>query len=52
MPQLAPMNWIFLFLLFWMTVFTVSIWLWWMNSKKYSFKSHKTSFKHSKKWPW
>nr|YP_010852299.1 ATP synthase F0 subunit 8 [Desmaulus extinctorium]WGH72831.1 ATP synthase F0 subunit 8 [Desmaulus extinctorium] len=32
MPQLSPLNWIFLYLLFWFIVMTVSVMIWWSNN--------------------
>nr|QXP99773.1 ATP synthase F0 subunit 8 [Melanoides tuberculata] len=32
MPQLSPLNWIFLFSLFWLTVFLVFCLIWWQGS--------------------
>nr|AEK84150.1 ATP synthase F0 subunit 8 [Cymbiola pulchra] len=52
MPQLSPLNWIFLFLLFWSMVLSLSILIWWF--KKISFKSNYESTIHLKenKWNW
>nr|YP_009131231.1 ATP synthase F0 subunit 8 [Cryptochiton stelleri]AIA77080.1 ATP synthase F0 subunit 8 [Cryptochiton stelleri] len=53
MPQLAPMNWIFLVLFFWMSVFFLSVCLWWVKDKNYVFfnKSGNKGF-IQKKWVW
>nr|YP_009773405.1 ATP synthase F0 subunit 8 [Dendrochiton gothicus]QIZ12623.1 ATP synthase F0 subunit 8 [Dendrochiton gothicus] len=53
MPQLAPMNWIFLVLLFWSSVFLLSVCLWWVSDKNYMFfnKSEKNSV-YGGKWIW
>nr|QIZ12598.1 ATP synthase F0 subunit 8 [Hemiarthrum setulosum] len=37
MPQLAPLNWLFLFMLFWGFLFLISIFVWWGNVHIYSF---------------
>nr|APH08685.1 ATP synthase F0 subunit 8 [Lilliconus sagei] len=31
MPQLSPLNWILLFILFWMVILSMSILIWWLN---------------------
>nr|YP_008994354.1 ATP synthase F0 subunit 8 [Cistopus taiwanicus]AGS15327.1 ATP synthase F0 subunit 8 [Cistopus taiwanicus] len=36
MPQLSPLNWIMLFLLFWTLLFLNSSIMWWNNKNKYS----------------
>nr|YP_010690951.1 ATP synthase F0 subunit 8 [Lambis lambis]WBU92602.1 ATP synthase F0 subunit 8 [Lambis lambis] len=52
MPQLSPLNWIFLFLLFWVAVLTVSILLWWSSKIFYrSSSSSSVTFKGNK-WNW
>nr|YP_010241781.1 ATP synthase F0 subunit 8 [Varicospira cancellata]QTI82469.1 ATP synthase F0 subunit 8 [Varicospira cancellata] len=52
MPQLSPLNWIFLFLLFWVAVLTVSIMIWWTNKTFFQSESmSKTSLKQNK-WNW
>nr|YP_010988163.1 ATP synthase F0 subunit 8 [Eunaticina papilla]WOP07005.1 ATP synthase F0 subunit 8 [Eunaticina papilla] len=53
MPQLSPLNWIFLFLLFWVAVLTVSILIWW--TKKIHFlvnTSNDNNTIKSNKWNW
>nr|YP_010393212.1 ATP synthase F0 subunit 8 [Conus miles]UPX89374.1 ATP synthase F0 subunit 8 [Conus miles] len=53
MPQLSPLNWILLFLLFWATVLSVSILVWW--SSKTIFLSKGSSYinlKKENKWNW
>nr|YP_009470503.1 ATP synthase F0 subunit 8 [Indothais lacera]AVF96931.1 ATP synthase F0 subunit 8 [Indothais lacera] len=52
MPQLSPLNWILLFLLFWSAVLSMSILLWW--SKKIFFEGSTSSSKTLKenKWNW
>nr|AXA45322.1 ATP synthase F0 subunit 8 [Anguloclavus sp. 2 MNHN IM 2013-9661] len=51
MPQLSPLNWILLFLLFWTTVLTMAVLMWW--SKKTMFESgNLTSNFKKNKWNW
>nr|YP_009503319.1 ATP synthase F0 subunit 8 [Leucosyrinx sp. MNHN IM 2013-19304]AXA45387.1 ATP synthase F0 subunit 8 [Leucosyrinx sp. MNHN IM 2013-19304] len=52
MPQLSPLNWILLFLLFWSAVLSLSVLIWW--SKKIFFKGESlTSIALKKnKWNW
>nr|YP_009740500.1 ATP synthase F0 subunit 8 [Ceratostoma rorifluum]QID03446.1 ATP synthase F0 subunit 8 [Ceratostoma rorifluum] len=53
MPQLSPLNWILLFILFWSAVISMSILIWW--SKKVLFQSgvSKTSKAlKENKWNW
>nr|YP_010239398.1 ATP synthase F0 subunit 8 [Tutufa rubeta]QTF74730.1 ATP synthase F0 subunit 8 [Tutufa rubeta] len=52
MPQLSPLNWIFLFLLFWTAVLSLSILIWW--SKKVFFQSSTSTSSDLKenKWNW
>nr|YP_010983259.1 ATP synthase F0 subunit 8 [Lentigo lentiginosus]WOK01725.1 ATP synthase F0 subunit 8 [Lentigo lentiginosus] len=52
MPQLSPLNWIFLFLLFWVAVLTMSILLWWSNKVYYRSSSSASSTLKSNKWNW
>nr|YP_009434652.1 ATP synthase F0 subunit 8 [Tectus pyramis]ATF29384.1 ATP synthase F0 subunit 8 [Tectus pyramis] len=35
MPQLAPVNWIFLFILFWFVIGIVSVLIWWSFKVEY-----------------
>nr|QIQ23140.1 ATP synthase subunit 8 [Rochia nilotica] len=35
MPQLAPVNWLFLFILFWFTISLVSALVWWSSKLEY-----------------
>nr|YP_009131218.1 ATP synthase F0 subunit 8 [Nuttallina californica]AIA77067.1 ATP synthase F0 subunit 8 [Nuttallina californica] len=49
MPQLAPMNWILLLILFWTSVIIMSMWLWWMSSKKYALSKPLTPLKLTSK---
>nr|AWH98398.1 ATP synthase F0 subunit 8 [Conus tabidus] len=53
MPQLSPLNWILLFSLFWATVLSVSILIWW--SSKVMFSSSNSGYaglKKENKWNW
>nr|NP_008175.1 ATP synthase F0 subunit 8 [Katharina tunicata]AAC48364.1 ATPase subunit 8 [Katharina tunicata] len=53
MPQLAPMNWIFLLLFFWSNVFCLGVCVWWVKSSSYSFLSKSVSWPfYFKKWVW
>nr|YP_010983443.1 ATP synthase F0 subunit 8 [Canarium labiatum]WOK41610.1 ATP synthase F0 subunit 8 [Canarium labiatum] len=52
MPQLSPLNWIFLFLLFWTAVLNMSILLWWSSKVYYrSVSTSSVNFKGNK-WNW
>nr|YP_010990341.1 ATP synthase F0 subunit 8 [Capulus dilatatus]WOW98757.1 ATP synthase F0 subunit 8 [Capulus dilatatus] len=52
MPQLSPLNWIFLFMLFWIAVLCMSVLIWW--SKKVYFHGENMKFLYVKKnkWNW
>nr|QHD26794.1 ATP synthase F0 subunit 8 [Murex trapa] len=53
MPQLSPLNWVLLFILFWVAVFTMSVLVWW--SSKVYFRSEGSSFLtdlKENKWHW
>nr|APH08739.1 ATP synthase F0 subunit 8 [Glyphostoma sp. JEU-2016] len=52
MPQLSPLNWILLFMLFWTAVLSLSILIWW--SKKVFFRAESSSLESIKenKWNW
>nr|QFG38884.1 ATP synthase F0 subunit 8 [Pararetifusus carinatus] len=52
MPQLSPLNWILLFILFWSAVLVMSVLIWW--STKISFQNESLTqvcLKESK-WNW
>nr|YP_009773431.1 ATP synthase F0 subunit 8 [Acanthochitona avicula]QIZ12675.1 ATP synthase F0 subunit 8 [Acanthochitona avicula] len=53
MPQLAPLNWVMLFFLFWGSVMFIFVFVWWANNKSYYFfsVSDKSTGK-LKKWCW
>nr|ACF04910.1 ATP synthase F0 subunit 8 [Calyptraea chinensis] len=50
MPQLAPLNWFFLYILFWFIVMLMSILIWWSNLSL--FKSNYLYFPGSSKVNW
>nr|ALK03388.1 ATP synthase F0 subunit 8 [Lepetodrilus schrolli] len=39
MPQLSPINWLFLFVMFWSVISLATCLLWWMMIVKFSFIS-------------
>nr|YP_011035822.1 ATP synthase F0 subunit 8 [Plaxiphora tricolor]WRI60252.1 ATP synthase F0 subunit 8 [Plaxiphora tricolor] len=53
MPQLAPLNWITLFIVFWMSLIILMIMIWWMKDKKYMiFYPNKHTHLKNTKWMW
>nr|YP_009739582.1 ATP synthase F0 subunit 8 [Boreotrophon candelabrum]QIC50567.1 ATP synthase F0 subunit 8 [Boreotrophon candelabrum] len=53
MPQLSPLNWVLLFILFWSAVFAMSVLIWW--SSKVFFRSESSSSlvnPKENKWNW
>nr|ATZ69793.1 ATP synthase F0 subunit 8 [Conus pulcher]ATZ69806.1 ATP synthase F0 subunit 8 [Conus byssinus] len=53
MPQLSPLNWILLFILFWSTVLSVSVLIWWSSKVVFSGKSLTyADLKKENKWNW
>nr|ATZ70144.1 ATP synthase F0 subunit 8 [Conus damottai] len=53
MPQLSPLNWILLFILFWVTVLSVSIIIWWSSKIMFSSKSSVyINLGKKNKWNW
>nr|APH08737.1 ATP synthase F0 subunit 8 [Tomopleura sp. JEU-2016] len=52
MPQLSPLNWVLLFVLFWSAVLSFSVLIWW--SSKIFFKGEGSAFSSMKenKWNW
>nr|UZF97219.1 ATP synthase F0 subunit 8 [Conus textile] len=53
MPQLSPLNWILLFVLFWATVISASIIVWWSSKIMFSSKSSAyIDLKKENKWSW
>nr|YP_009773418.1 ATP synthase F0 subunit 8 [Chiton albolineatus]QIZ12636.1 ATP synthase F0 subunit 8 [Chiton albolineatus] len=52
MPQLAPLNWVFLMLLFWFMVISVSMMLWWTKSKKFNVNISTFKKMNKSQWTW
>nr|YP_009318313.1 ATP synthase F0 subunit 8 [Astralium haematragum]AOZ71794.1 ATP synthase subunit 8 [Astralium haematragum] len=54
MPQLAPLNWLFLFFLFWLMVVVSSILIWWSFKMSYTIDRTDTKFVvvSPKSWDW
>nr|YP_010890213.1 ATP synthase F0 subunit 8 [Conus virgo]WJJ70310.1 ATP synthase F0 subunit 8 [Conus virgo] len=53
MPQLSPLNWILLFILFWVSVLSVSIIIWWSSKAMFSGKSLSSAgLSKENKWNW
>nr|YP_005351151.1 ATP synthase F0 subunit 8 [Tegula brunnea]AFB78101.1 ATP synthase F0 subunit 8 [Tegula brunnea] len=58
MPQLAPVNWLLLFFLFWFTVGITSTLIWWSSKTEYSIQGVSSSKNpsvpstESKSWNW
>nr|YP_009000284.1 ATP synthase F0 subunit 8 [Semisulcospira libertina]AHC70267.1 ATP synthase F0 subunit 8 [Semisulcospira libertina] len=53
MPQLSPLNWTFLFLLFWFIIFLTFALIWWQKSLYYkASKSSMSSKPTENKWGW
>nr|YP_003204801.1 ATP synthase F0 subunit 8 [Monoplex parthenopeus]ACF04882.1 ATP synthase F0 subunit 8 [Monoplex parthenopeus] len=52
MPQLSPLNWIFLFILFWATVLVISILIWWSNKIFYQSSMMAPASMKENKWNW
>nr|YP_010944310.1 ATP synthase F0 subunit 8 [Acanthochitona mahensis]WLW42186.1 ATP synthase F0 subunit 8 [Acanthochitona mahensis] len=52
MPQLAPLNWILLFFLFWGSIFFIFIFVWWCSGKSYYFSKPKGNVGVVKSWMW
>nr|YP_009707860.1 ATP synthase F0 subunit 8 [Pseudocleopatra dartevellei]QEU52729.1 ATP synthase F0 subunit 8 [Pseudocleopatra dartevellei] len=55
MPQLSPLNWIFLFLLFWLIIFLIFCLIWWHGSTAFKVlgSSEKSYLKlRENKWGW
>nr|YP_003204840.1 ATP synthase F0 subunit 8 [Bolinus brandaris]ACF04914.1 ATP synthase F0 subunit 8 [Bolinus brandaris] len=53
MPQLSPLNWVLLFILFWAAVFSMSVLIWWSSKVYFRGKgvSSLTDLKENK-WHW
>nr|WJK73079.1 ATP synthase F0 subunit 8 [Desbruyeresia cf. marianaensis] len=52
MPQLSPLNWIFLFVLFWVAIFTISVMIWWVKKVYFSPEISKRFEIKENKWNW
>nr|YP_009383941.1 ATP synthase F0 subunit 8 [Conus quercinus]ARS74440.1 ATP synthase F0 subunit 8 [Conus quercinus]QDP70823.1 ATP synthase F0 subunit 8 [Conus quercinus] len=53
MPQLSPLNWILLFILFWATVLSISILIWWSSKTMFLSKDLINIMpKKENKWNW
>nr|BCT24173.1 ATPase 8 [Haliotis madaka]BCT24181.1 ATPase 8 [Haliotis gigantea]BCT24219.1 ATPase 8 [Haliotis discus]BCT24182.1 ATPase 8 [Haliotis gigantea]BCT24183.1 ATPase 8 [Haliotis gigantea] len=54
MPQLAPINWLLLFILFWITVATVAVIIWWSYKPNYSINTPVPTSTNTdnNSWPW
>nr|YP_009742275.1 ATP synthase F0 subunit 8 [Polinices sagamiensis]QID90357.1 ATP synthase F0 subunit 8 [Polinices sagamiensis] len=52
MPQLSPLNWIFLFVLFWTAVLVVSILIWWSKKVQFLTKTSSITVNKENKWNW
>nr|YP_010974600.1 ATP synthase F0 subunit 8 [Pomacea aulanieri]WNR57053.1 ATP synthase F0 subunit 8 [Pomacea aulanieri] len=51
MPQLSPLNWVMLFLMFWVVVIILSILIWW-NKKNMFYLGHNKNKSVENKWFW
>nr|YP_009378346.1 ATP synthase F0 subunit 8 [Solemya velesiana]ARH10778.1 ATP synthase F0 subunit 8 [Solemya velesiana] len=47
MPQLSPLNWLFLFFVFWCVIFLMMCVVWWSTGQHYDMKSEFKSEKIS-----
>uniref|UniRef100_A0AB39CBX7 ATP synthase F0 subunit 8 n=1 Tax=Cymatium sp. TaxID=3160661 RepID=A0AB39CBX7_9CAEN len=52
MPQLSPLNWIFLFVLFWAAMLTISILIWWSSKIFYQSSTMTLTSTKENKWNW
>nr|QHD26807.1 ATP synthase F0 subunit 8 [Melo melo] len=52
MPQLSPLNWIFLFTLFWVMVLSFSILVWWSSKIFFQSSNMYLSCFNENKWNW
>nr|YP_010891504.1 ATP synthase F0 subunit 8 [Alviniconcha kojimai]WJK73027.1 ATP synthase F0 subunit 8 [Alviniconcha kojimai]BAN63344.1 ATP synthase F0 subunit 8 [Alviniconcha sp. Al-Pm-28] len=52
MPQLSPLNWILLFLLFWTAVLVVSVMIWWTKKNSFTCTNLKKASILENKWNW
>nr|YP_010884209.1 ATP synthase F0 subunit 8 [Pila globosa]WIW42427.1 ATP synthase F0 subunit 8 [Pila globosa] len=52
MPQLSPLNWIFLFFMFWLLVIIISAMIWW-NKKNFFYSALNEKLTNTpNKWSW
>nr|QBK82151.1 ATP synthase F0 subunit 8 [Nassarius acuticostus] len=52
MPQLSPLNWILLFVLFWVAVLTMSVLIWWSSKVYFQGENLSSSPLKENKWNW
>nr|YP_006303368.1 ATP synthase F0 subunit 8 [Concholepas concholepas]AFC65047.1 ATP synthase F0 subunit 8 [Concholepas concholepas]WNO19111.1 ATP synthase F0 subunit 8 [Concholepas concholepas] len=52
MPQLSPLNWILLFVLFWSAVLCMSVLLWWSSKIFFQGSSSSSKVLKENKWNW
>nr|QOW07329.1 ATP synthase F0 subunit 8 [Costapex baldwinae] len=52
MPQLSPLNWMLLFILFWAAVISLSILMWWSKKIFFQGQSLNASELKENKWSW
>nr|YP_003204697.1 ATP synthase F0 subunit 8 [Oxymeris dimidiata]ACF04830.1 ATP synthase F0 subunit 8 [Oxymeris dimidiata] len=52
MPQLSPLNWILLFMLFWSAVLVLSVLIWWSNKTFFEGKNLTHIDSKENKWNW
>nr|QTT61098.1 ATP synthase F0 subunit 8 [Tritia tingitana] len=52
MPQLSPLNWILLFVLFWMAVLMMSVLIWWSSKVFFQGENLTSSSLKENKWNW
>nr|YP_003204775.1 ATP synthase F0 subunit 8 [Cymbium olla]ACF04869.1 ATP synthase F0 subunit 8 [Cymbium olla] len=51
MPQLSPLNWVFLFMLFWFMISAISVMIWWSSKMNFNLESGFKDFNENK-WNW
>nr|AXF46511.1 ATP synthase F0 subunit 8 [Penion ormesi] len=52
MPQLSPLNWILLFILFWAAVLAMSILIWWSTKTFFQGENLAPTSLKENKWNW
>nr|YP_003934389.1 ATP synthase F0 subunit 8 [Eualetes tulipa]ADI79398.1 ATP synthase F0 subunit 8 [Eualetes tulipa] len=50
MPQLSPLNWMLLYIVFWLLIICIASMVWWASTPKY--KTSYDSSQFSSKWSW